>query len=334
MSTMPKHRRRLALCWLLVTLAVSACGGSSAGTAAPSASPSPAPTTPSPTAVPSAIAGGLSISSILGSTPAVPAGTTWMRVSDPSAAFTYEVPSTWMGHAAYPWLDGDAAVGTVLAAGPDPARLATDFSVPGIAIGISANPRGVTPREAVEEDASYAGVCTPGEINDGSDPTISAAFQVWESCGGGSGLLLVMAIVPVDGEGMIAIVFQGTGEADLAYLEHIVGSLAEAGGTATPTPGPTTGGGPGGPYTISLDICRNQHGQGVSEGLIRNDDSVTHVFRIEVWFYDLNGVLLNTTDWTTTEIPPGVTARWQADVPSGLPSVDVQCQLREVEIVH
>ncbi len=328
-------RRVRALAAGILAIFVAACGGSQG----PIASPSPAGAStpgPSPEATPSPMVttNGLSIAAILGTTADPPPATTWRRVSDPGAAFTYEVPAAWTASAAYPWVDGEATVGTVLAAGPDLTKLASDFTVPGVAIGLSANPGDLTPRQAVEADASYDNVCTAGEIQDAAEPAMTAAFQLWDACGGGSGFLLVMAIAPVEGGGLIAVIFQGAEAADLGYLEHIVGSLAAGEPVVPPTPAPSQGSVPDQPYTISMTTCLNQHGQGVSEGLIRNDDARIHVFRIEVWFFDLNGVLLNTTDWTTTEIPPGVTARWQADVPSGLPAVEVQCQLREVEVVH
>lgn len=298
----------------------------------PARTASPATTEPPPAA------SGLSIASILGSSGMEPPVTTWTRVLEADAAFSYEVPATWTDHVSYPWVDGTETVGTVLAAGPSVAAIGTDFTIPGVAIGLSANPAGLTPRAAVEGDAEYGGVCTPGEVQAASEPTVNAAYQLWEDCDRGPGFLLVLAIVPIDESGLIAMVFQGTRTEDLGYLEHILGSLAERVPVSTSPPGPTSAPTPGSvagqPYAISMTVCLNQHGQGVSEGLIRNDDRLIHVFRIEVWFFDLNGVLLNTTDWTTSEIPPGVTARWQAEVPSGLPAVDVQCQLREVEIVH
>lgn len=319
---------------LLASILVAACTGTS-GTPAPTALASiAAPPTATQAPPPSlAVAGGPSISSILGTSHTPPASTSWTRISDPAAPFSYEVPSSWTGHAAYPWEDGGQAIGTVLVAGPEPSKLATDFTVPGIAIGLSANPGGSTAHEVVEADDSYAGTCSGSPIEDATDLGATASYRLWESCAGGTGYLLVMTIVPSDGQGLVAIIFQGVTEADLGYLDHIVGSLQAE--LAAVTPGPTAGAPvPGQPYTISMDICQNQHGQGVAEGLIRNDDALVHSFRIVVAFSDPNNVLLNDTWGTTPDVPPGITARWQAMVPSGLPAVTVRCQITRVELIN
>jgi hypothetical protein len=83
-----------------------------------------------------------------------------------------------------------------------------------------------------------------------------------------------------------------------------------------------------------LEFCQNQHGQGVAGGLIRNDDALVHSFRIVVAFSDPNGILLNDTWGTTPDVPPGVTARWQATLPSGLPNTTVSCRITGVELVN
>jgi catechol 2,3-dioxygenase-like lactoylglutathione lyase family enzyme len=317
-----------------LVLAASACtgGGGSASAPASIAPGSAAPATIAPSA---GAAGGLSVGSLLGGTPGEPPGTSWIQALDAGAPFTFQVPSSWTGHVASSWREGASEIGTVLAAGPDPTKLATDFSVPGIAIGVSANEAGRTAHQVVEADTGYAGTCTPGAIEDAVDAGISASFRLWESCAGGSAYLLSMAIVPAGGEGLIAIVFQGVTEGDLGYLQHIVGSLEATGAAASPTPASTGGRpDPGQPYAISMDACVNQHGQGVAEGLIRNDDVLVHSFRIVVAFSDPNGILLNDTWGTTPNVPPGVTARWQAVVPSGLPNVAVACQITGVELVN
>lgn len=297
----------------------------------PTSSSTSAP--PSPTADATDAPGVLSVSSILGERIGPPPTTSWIRVSDPGVPFTYEVPASWTSHAAYPWQLGDTTIGVVLAAGPDVSTLGADFSVPGVVVGMSANPGGRSPRDAVEAEPVPAG-CTSGGVQDASDAGVTAAFDVREGCANGTGFLLVLAIVPLDGRGLIEIVFQGTSEADLAYVDRIIASIVATDLTVPATPSPALGEPVGGRFSISMTICQNQHGQGVSEGLIRNDDSLTHAYRIEVWFFDVNGVLLNTTDWTTGEIPPGVTARWQAMVPSGLPAVEVRCTLEKVDLVH
>jgi hypothetical protein len=245
--------RRLAT--LLATVILASCGGTP-GVPAPATSPPSIAAPPTSTAAPApsqAISGGPSISSILGTSHLPPALTTWARVTDPAAAFSYEVPSTWTGHAANPWVENGLTIGTVLAAGPDPAKLATDFSVPGVVIGVSANPSSMTAHDVVEADDAYAGTCTPGPVQDATESGATASFRLWEACAGGTGFLLVMAIVPADGKGLLAIVFQGVTEADLGYLDHIAGSIH--GATAAATPGPhATPGGPvtGQPNAISI----------------------------------------------------------------------------------
>jgi len=330
-------RTRLALIGATLLAACGATPGApTPGPTAPPASNAPAPTgTAAPAAsLAVAVAGAPSISSILGASHLPPVSTTWTRISDAGAPFTYEVPSTWTGHAAYPWEEGGQAVGVVLAAGPDPSKLSTDFSVPGIAIGLSANPGGLTAHQVVEADNSYGATCTASGVQDTTDSGATASFQLWESCAGGTGYLLVMAIVPAGGQGLVAIIFQGVAEADLGYLDHIAGSLQAATTTATPAPAATPGQVSGQTYTISMDDCHNQHGQGIAAGLIRNDDTLVHTFRIVVAFSDPNNVLLNDTWGTTPDIPPGITARWQAVVPSGLPAVTVSCRITGVELVN
>ena len=322
---------------LLATSLVAACGGTPGAAtppAAPASAAAPQTATPAPAASVGGV-GGLSISSILGASQTPPPSTSWIRISDPAAPFGYEVPSTWTGHAAYPWVENGQAIGTVLAAGPDPSKLATDFSVPGIALGVSANPAGMTARQVVEADTAYAGTCTPGEIEDAVESGARASFRLWERCAGGDGFLVVLAIVPADGKGLIAIIFQGTAQADLGYLDRITNSVEAAVVAATPGPAATFGGPVSGQaYTISMDFCTNQHGQGVAEGLIRNDDTLVHSYRIVVAFSDPNDVLLNDTWGRTPDVPPGTTARWQAVLPSGLPSVSVTCRITRVELVN
>jgi hypothetical protein len=228
-------RRATAAALLVVTAACSGGGGpSSAPASAALRTEAPATLAPSP-----GTAGGLSVSSLLGLTPGEPQGTRWIQVIDAGAPFTFQVPSSWTGHVASPWREGASEIGTVLAAGPDPTKLATDFSVPGVAIGVSANESGRTAHQVVEADTAYVGTCTPSAIEDAVEAGISASFRVWESCAGGSAYLLIMAIVPAGGDGLIAIAFQGVTEGDLGYLEHIVGSLQATGAAASPGPTPT-----------------------------------------------------------------------------------------------
>lgn len=324
----------------LLVIAVGACGGSGpGGTGGPAATATPAATSAGPAAIASPGAGtgalgGIDLGSILG-TNLQPPPTTWTRASDPAAPFSYEVPAAWTGRLVLPWSDGSATIGTVLLAGPDPSKMGTDFSVPGVAIGISANPNGMSARAAVEAEQTFAGTCTGGEVQEATEAGANAAFRLYERCGGGGAYVVVLAIVPADGKGMIEVLFQGVEANELGYLERIVGSVRAETSQATPVPAATgTGSVSGDTYTISMDTCQNQHGQGVSAGLIRNDDSLVHAFRIVVAFSDPNGVFLNDTGWTTSDLGPGVTATWQATVPSGLPAVSVSCRITSVQVVR
>jgi hypothetical protein len=315
---------------LAVAVVVAACAAPGPPLKAPTGTPEPIPAQ-SATAPSNGI--GLSVTRLLGANlGSPPSATTWIRAADPTVSFSYEVPASWSHVAAAPFEEGGATVGMVLAAGPDPTKLGTDFSVPGVAVGLSTNPRGTTARAAVEAE-DYAAACKAGGIQDGDDP--AAAYQSWDSCGpGDGGTLLVIAVTPETG-GLVLVVFQGSAAADLAYLDHILGSLAGTSSAASPPPGATSG--PlesGGPFSITLDICQNQHGQGVAEGLIRNNDALVHAFRVYVTFFDPNGILLTDTDGLTPDIPPGVTAKWQAVVPSGLPSTSVTCQVTDVKVVR
>lgn len=319
---------------VVATLLLGACNPapSAPGSSAASSVAATAGTATAPPAASAVTSGELSIASILGGNHVAPASTTWTRVADPAAPFTYEVPSTWTIHAANPWQSGGTTIGTALAAGPDLGKLSVDFSVPGVVVGVSANAAGMTPRQALAGD-DFTSVCTATPVQDAADAGATIAYQLWQVCGGGPGILLVMVIAPADG-GLLGIVFQGTSEADLGFLDHIVRSLAATSVTSTAPPAASGGAVSGPTYSITMEYCQNQHGQGVSGGLIRNDDALVHTYRIVVAFSDPNGVFLNDTGWTTSDLAPGVTARWQATVPSGLPAVSVSCQITRVELVR
>lgn len=327
---------RRSLCAAVASAVLLAgCGG----VGPPSSSPTtPAVITPTPSSVPStptptSAAIGVSAGSILGSLPAEPAGTTWVRISDPSAPFTFEVPTAWSATAAGPWEEGGMTIGYVLAGATDASKLGTDFSASGVVIGVSADPMGVTPRAVAEQD-DHSSSCTATPTQEVSDPAFQAAYRAWESCGpAGTGFLLAMAIAPADG-GLVGVIFQGATQSDLGYIERVLSSLQPV-ASLTPTPGQaTTPPGTHGLYSLTLDLCQNQHGQGVAEGIITNQDAANHAFRVRVRFYDPNGVLLNDADsYATPELRPGESFRWQSVVPSGLPSVNVACEVSQVEIV-
>lgn len=333
-------RRTVGAVVLLASLAVAACGGGPASPA-PTASLGPVVTPAAATApvspAASSVVGGVSISAILG-VASPPASTTWRRVTDAAAPFSFEVPSEWTGHLAYPWSQG-GSTGTVLIAGPDPAKLGSDFGVPGVAVALSGNVAGATARQLVEADTTFSATCTAGPVEEATEEAGTAAYRLWEACAGGQAYVLELAIVPTNGQGLVVILFQGVDASQLGYLDHIVTSIRGEATPATgapPTAGPASSGGSvsGPTYTISMDVCQNQHGQGVSGGLIRNDDGLIHSYRIVVAFSDPNGVFLNDTGWTTSDLQPGITARWQATVPSGLPAVSVSCQITRVELVR
>jgi hypothetical protein len=299
----------------------------------------PAAFTPAPTEA------AISVGGITGQTlPTPPPDTVWVLVSDPSAPITYEVPSTYGYSAVYPWQENNTDMGVLLAAGTNTAQIGTDFSAPGVLMGISANPIGMTPMTLVTED-DYSDRCTATAAQAGAEPNVTSAFRTWESCGvAKTGYVLLLGIVPQDGRGLIAMLLQGASDADLAYVQHIVASLQSvdgSGGTpgpgGTPQPGDTQPPGEtppaGQPYTITMDICRNQHGQGVAEGELTNSDSVPHVYRILVEFWQQGTTTkLNDTRSFAYSLNPGVTQRWQAVVASGLPSVDVECRVTEVNV--
>lgn len=303
--------------------------GATATIAATQAAVTPAPTQAA-----------ISVGGITGQAlPTPPPDTTWVLVSDPGAPITYEVPSHYGYSAIFPWQEnGNVDMGVLLAAGTNPSGIGTDFSAPGVLIGISANPIGMTPMTLVTED-DYSERCTAAAAQAGAEPNVTSAYRIWESCGTAkTGYLMLLGIVPQDGRGLIGMVLQGASDADLAYVQHIVESLKATGGTGeTPAPGDTPApvGTPasGQPYTITMDICQNQHGQGVAEGELTNSDSVPHTYRILVEFWQQGAnTKLNDTRSYAYNLDPGVTQRWQAVVPSGLPSVDVECRVKAVEV--
>lgn len=315
-------------------LVIAACGGGASPASAPASSSAPTATTATAaTTTPSDAGADVDVGALLGGAPGEPAGTTWVRVTDPGAPFSFEVPAAWTDHAVGAWQESGATIGTVLAAGPSTGKLGTNFSVPGVAIGLASDAGGRTPRAVVEADSSYGATCTPSPVQDATQQGAITAYQQW-TCGSSGGLLIVIAIASPTDPGLIEIVFQGTSKADLGYLQHIVGSVAAATPQATAGPAASDGSVSGPTYTISMNLCQNQHGQGVAEGLIRNDTALIHTYRIVVAFSDPNGVFLNDTSWTQSDLSPGVTARWQAMVPSGLPAVSVSCQITRVELVR
>jgi len=131
--------------------------------------------------------------------------------------------------------------------------------------------------------------------------------------------------------------------AHFAYIQHIVGSLQSTVGTAaTPGPDETAGDGatppvetpaPGQVISYTFEYCQNQHGQGIAGGQLTNNDSVPHLVTLIVEFYQIDTTkMLNDTRSYEYDMPAGQSREWQAVVSSGLPSVDVSCKVREIQV--
>ncbi len=288
-------------------------------TGTPAVAPTAAPTTEAiATDAAASDATGLTIGSILGETlPAAPSGTAWARIIDDAGTFSFEVPSTWAEQATHPWEEAGARIGTVVVAGPAVAGVGTDFTVPGVAVGIAPNAPGSTPRSVVESD-DFSGSCTGDPVVEASDAGYTAAFKSWSGCGGNTeAFVLVIAISPAGSTGLIAVVFQGVGQADLGYLEHIMGSLEASGipstGPVASEPAPASAAAPPGnsqAFTITIDECFLQTGSVGSIGVIRNTDSTSHAYRFRVRFVDEAGIVYAEAEQETPALAPGEAYRF------------------------
>jgi hypothetical protein len=241
-----------------------------------------------------------------------------MRVSDDGGAFSFEVPSTWAEQRTIPWEEAAVRIGTIVVAGPAVAKVGNDFAVPGVAIGIASSAPGSTPRSVVESD-DFSASCTGDPVEEASDAGYTAAFKGWSGCGGNTdAFVLVIAIAPAGSTGLIAVVFQGVGQADLGYLEHIMGSL-QATGLTVPTgptasePAPASAVAPPGnsqAFTITIDECFLQAGSVGSIGVIRNNDTTSHAYLIRVRFVDEAGIVYAEAVQETPALAPGEAYRY------------------------
>lgn len=295
--------------------------------------------------------GGVSIAEIVGTAlPDVPDDTTWIRVGE-DAAFTFEVPSSWTGVRNLPWLEADGSTsGTVILAGPDPEVLGTEFSQPGVAIGVSSNPNGLSPRQVVDAE-SYDALCSGSPVEDHADPAYLASSRVWTSCGGREeAFLLVLAIAPTDSPGLLGAFFQGVSEADLAYVQHIMGSLRAGQATETPATGPlltpvpqpldtlvpapapitqpTEGTSRG--WTATLDECLLQMNDAIAYGTVTNTDDRSHGYRVYVRFLDATGLLIGEGYWDTPPVEPDQSARYEVRLLAVNGVTEATCLLKEV----
>jgi hypothetical protein len=271
--------------------------------------------------------------------PPIPADTTWLRVGDPAAPFSLEVPSSWSSARAVPWIEADgSSSGVVLLAGPDPEALGSDFSQPAVGVGVTSNPNGLTPRQVVESEG-YGASCTASPVEEQSDIAFAASYQVWTSCGGeGDAFLLVLAIAPTDSPGLLGIVYQGASQVDLAYIEHIMSSLGPATGSSAPTPGPGTVETPSpGPvaatsrsWTASLDECLLQMNDAIAYGTVTNTDDRSHGYRVYVRFVDASGLLLGESYWDTPAVDPGQAARYEVRLLAVNGVTEATCMLGDV----
>ena len=309
----------------------------------PTSVPTAAPTIDAiATDAPASDATGLTIGSILGDAlPAAPPGTAWARITDDAGTFSFEVPSTWTEQATLPWEEAGARIGTVVVAGPAVAGVGTDFTVPGIAVGIAANAPGSTPRSVVESD-DFSGSCTGDPVEEASEAGYASAFMGWSDCGGNTdAFVLVIAISPAGSTGLIAVVFQGVGQADLGYLEHIMGSLEATGvtppiGPTTPEPAPASAAAPPGSsqaFTITIDECFLQTGSVGSIGVIRNTDSMSHAYRIRVRFVDEAGIVYGEAEQETPALAPGEAYRYGTPFQDAHGVTSTTCTVVDVQVL-
>ena len=285
--------------------------------------------------------GGITIGSILGEVlPATAPGTTWTRIADDAGTFSFEVPSTWTEQATLPWEEAGARIGTVVLAGPTAAGVGTDFTVPGIAVGIAANAPGSTPRSVVESD-DFSGSCTGDPVEEASEAGYMSAFKGWSGCGGNTdAFVLVIAISPAGSTGLIAVVFQGVGQADLGYLEHIMGSLEASRipwtGPVASERAPASAAAPTGngqAFTITIDECFLQTGSVGSIGVIRNTDSTSHAYRIRVRFVDEAGIVYAEAEQETPALAPGEAYRFGTPFQDAHGVTGTTCTVVDVQVL-
>jgi len=348
---MPRHGRRSWAARLTAAAAamllLAGCGGAGAP-GVPLASRQPDPATVAPaqaTAAPSMPGAAPILAGILGGAAAVaPAGTSWIRVSEDGGTFSIEVPAAWTQHQTIPWNEDDGSTsGSIVVAGPQLGTLGSDFTQPAVAVGISRNPNGLTPKAAVSAD-DFSGACTAQPAEEANDPTYNAAVRMWEQCGGREGAsILALVIQPIGGTALLGGVFQSASAADLGYIEHIFGSI-QGGDTANPPGGSTTPAPVVVPpqvtappqnsqgYTATIDECLLQMNDAIAIGKVKNTDNRSHAYRVVVRFLDRDGLLLGSSQWDVDALDPGQSGRYEVRLMAINGVREVTCQLSEVLI--
>lgn len=308
---------RAARAWLVLAMVplLAACSGGPAATTAPTTAVTAAP--PAATATAAPVGGtGPSLQSIFGSAPpAVPAGTTWTRIGADNGAFTFEVPSTWTTQQTVPWAEADgSSSGSLVVAGTNVNGLGTDFSAPGVAIGITTNPTGRTAADVVTT-TDYSTTCTGEPAGTENGAGYTAAYRVWTACGGrADAFLLVVVVNPAGTQALFVVIFQGAAQADLGYVERIIGSVqAGAGtpGTTTAPPAATTPPANAQGWTVNMEECLLQIGDAIAIGTVTNMDTRDHAYRVIVRFTTPENLLIGEAYWDTPALAPGQPFRFQ-----------------------
>ena len=309
-------RSARALLVLAALPLLAACSGGPAVTTVPTTAPTAAPPVATATAAPLGGATGPSLQTILGSAPpAVPSGTTWTRIGADNGAFTFEVPSTWTAQQTVPWAEADgSSSGAIVVAGTNVNGMGSDFSAPGVAIGVTANPTG---RSAIDIVATtdYSATCTGEPAGTESGTGYSAAYRVWTACGGrADAFLLVVVVNPAGTKALFVVIFQGAAQADLGYVEYIIGSVQAGSGTpgaTTAPPAATTPPVNAQGWTVNMEECLLQIGDAIAIGTVTNTDTRDHAYRVVVRFTTPQNLLIGESDWDTPALAPGQPFRFQ-----------------------
>jgi hypothetical protein len=233
-----------------------------------------------------------------------------------------------------PWAEEDgSSSGSIVVAGPSLGGLGSDFSQPGVAIGITANPSGRTARQVVDSD-NYATVCTGQPAEEEKGDGYATAYRFWSPCGGRDGAFLIVVVIAPEGtRALFAVIFQGAAEADLAYVERVMGSLQNGSGTPTPTSGTAATPAPGNAqgWAANVEECLLQIGDAIAIGTVTNTDTRDHAYRVIVRFTDRTGLLIGENYWDTPALAPGQAFRYQIrQLAQGY--TEVTCALSEVLI--
>lgn len=336
------HERSNRMASLLLTLAfvLVACGGGPApttqsATQSATITPTSIVTSAPPSGAPVTGATGPSLQTIIGATPPpIPTGTTWSRIGADNGAYTFEVPSTWTQHQTLPWAEADGTTsGSIVVAGPAVGGLGTDFTKPGVAIGITTNPGARTPRQVVDAD-DYSTFCTGAPAADENGAGYAASYRMWNPCGGSEdAFILVIVVAPAGTQALFAVIFQGASQADLGYIEHIIGSLQTGGGTPTATfAAATTPPGNSQGWTANVEECLSQINDAIAIGTITNVDTRSHSYRVYVRFTDPSNLLVGEDYWDTPALDPGQSYRYEVRHMALNGVTNFRCTLSEVLI--